>query len=268
MKRIIKYGIPLLISAILSIGLSSCKKDEAIVETKIVEKIPATFTTSISMEQLVNGQILQLNSPNTIYQNKKGQNFNVTRLRYLISDISFHKSDGNSFSIDEYHLVDVSDSSTFTFYPKTKVPEGKYESISFTFGFDAKDNQTGINADLNILNWQWPLALGGGYHYMQLEGNYDSAGVSKVFATHMGKARDASNQPYIFENNHFQAFPDSSGIDISSDFHFSIIMNVEQWYENPYTWDFNLYNTSTMPNYDAQKKLNLNGPSVFSIKTY
>ena len=43
-------------------------------------------------------------------------------------------------------------------------------------------------------------------------------------------------------------------------------MNVEQWFEGPYEWDFNVYNAPLMPVYDAQRKLNLNGPSVFTYE--
>ena len=42
-------------------------------------------------------------------------------------------------------------------------------------------------------------------------------------------------------------------------------MDILEWYENPYTWDFNIYNAPIMPVYDAQRKLNLNGPTVFSV---
>ena len=41
-----------------------------------------------------------------------GEAFNVTKLRYLISDITFNKADGSSFTINEYYLVDISNSTT------------------------------------------------------------------------------------------------------------------------------------------------------------
>ena len=202
---------------------------------------------------------------NKPFQNKKGQRFNVSRLRYLISDITFHKSNGSSFLVDEYHFVDLADNSTLTFTPTTKIPGGCYSAISFTFGFDSIANAS-IYPDLNTVNWNWPMMLGGGYHYMQLEGKYDSLGVDRFFATHMGKARNLSTTPTSFEDNSFTAQPTNSAININGNFSFDIIMNVEQWYENPFEWDFTLWNAPIMPIYDAQKRLNENGPSVFTVK--
>lgn len=261
-KHLALIAFPLLATTFVA-----CEKDEEdpIIETRIVEKDPPRYSATIHFDEVANDIAVQLNSSNKPYTNAKGQDFNVTRLRYLVSDITFHKADGNSFTIDEYHLVDLSKPETKTFNPETKVPAGEYTSISYTFGFDQEDNQSGVYPDLNIENWGWPQMLGGGYHFMQLEGQYDSAGVSKGFATHMGTARNNTVSPTTYEANHFTTRVDSSAVTISGDFAFGMIMHVEQWYENPYEWDFNTYNLSIMPIYDAQRKLNLNGPSVFQI---
>lgn len=264
----IKSFFSILSLAILASVFTACEKDEEdpIIETRIVEKEPTRYSASIHFEEVANEIPIQLNTSNKPYTNAAGQNFNVTRLRYLVSDITFHKADGNSFTIDEYHLVDLAKPETKTFEPETKVPAGEYASISFTFGFDLEDNQSGIYPDLNIANWAWPQMLGGGYHFMQLEGQYDSLNVSKGFATHMGTARNNTVSPTTYEANHFTSRLDSSSITINGDFEFSMVMQVEQWYEDPYEWDFNVYNLSIMPIYDAQRKLNLNGPSVFRFK--
>ena len=42
-------------------------------------------------------------------------------------------------------------------------------------------------------------------------------------------------------------------------------MNLAEWFKNPKTWDLNLLNTGLMGNYDAQRKMNENGQSVFSV---
>lgn len=265
--KINKY-IPLMAIAFMSSTFVACEKDEddPIIETRIVEKDPDRYSATIHFNEVANDIEVELNTSNKPYINAKGQAFNITRLRYLISDITFHKADGNSFTIDEYHLVDISQAETQTFTPETKVPAGEYTSVSFTFGFDEEDNQSGIYPDLNIANWGWPQMLGGGYHFMQLEGQYDSAGVSKGFATHMGTARNNTVSPTTYEANHFTKRLDSSAITISGDFEFTLEMQVEQWYENPYEWDFNTYNLAIMPIYDAQRKLFVNGPSVFRFK--
>jgi len=258
--------ITLFIVPALSIGFTSCSDDDEI-EQPDNSNIIKSYQATINMTQLANGMAVSL-STDTIkpYINKKRQAFNISRLRYLISDITFHKSDGSTFIIDDYHFVDLADTSTLVYTPTTKVPVGNYSSISFKFGFDEADNIPNAYADLNTTNWNWPMMLGNGYHNMQLEGKYDSLGNDRFFATHMGTARDNSDpNNVIFENNHFVAQLANSDMNVNSDFSFEIIMNVEQWYENPFEWDFTIYNAPIMPIYSAQKRLNENGPSVFTI---
>ena len=262
----------ILLASLFVISFSSCddNDEDDNIETKVVQQIvldtAARYAATINMSQLVNDSIVVLNTSGMPYSNKLGQNFNLSKLRYLVSDISFHKADGTCFTINEYHLVDVSDANTFVFSPTSKVPEGNYTKITFNFGFDTEDNQSGIYGDLNAASWQWPMMLGSGYHFMQMEGMYDSSGTAKPFATHMGTARNLTATDTTFEDNHFEARLANSAINITADFSFGIVMNVEQWYEAPYDWDFNIYNIMIMPNYAAQRKLNLNGPSVFTVK--
>lgn len=266
-----KTLLALLIVPALSIGFTACEDDDDDVQPDNSNSGVAKYQATINMTQFVRGTALQMNTANKPYTNKIGQDFNVSRLQYLISDITFKKSDGTSFTLEEYHYVDLNDPSTLTFTPTNKVPKGNYSSISFTFGFDDEDNIDGNYPDLNQVNWNWLSAgmwgdLGGGYHYMRLEGKYDSLGTEKGFKTHMGTARNDNNTPNTYENNHFIASPSNSGIDVSADFSFDIEMNIEEWYENTYDWDFNVYNAPIMPIYDAQKRLNENGPTVFTIK--
>lgn len=270
----------------LSIGLLSltfiaCEKEDKdpIIETKIVEKDVKSYKATINFIEKVNGDDVVYNTSNMPYQNKKGQDYNISKLRFLISNVTFHKNNGTSFTIKGYHLFDNTISESSTYEPSVKVPEGEYESVSFTFGFNEEDNQTGLYQDLNLANWGWPGMsgghdhghgdmgdLGGGYHFMQLEGQYDSSGVAKGFEVHMGKAKNENENPPLFENNHFIARLPSSAIKVDEDFSFTLVMNIDQWFENPYEWDFNIYNMSIMGSYDAQKKLNINGPTVFTFK--
>lgn len=264
----------LIMVAFFLLPMSSCNGDDEdpVIETRIVEKSVSTYPLTINMKQKVNGTDLQLNTTNKPYTNSLNQSFNVSRLRYLISDVTFHMENGNSFVIDGYHFVDIANPATFTYTPSTKVPAGTYNKISFKFGFDRIDNAQNY-PELNSVSWGWPSGiagtpnLGGGYHFMQLEGMYDSsATVAKRFLTHMGTARSIVGTDTTFEDNHFVAYPTITPITVDGNLEFDLVMNVEQWYQNPYEWDFNVYNIMIMPNYNAQRKLNLNGPSVFTIE--
>lgn len=232
------------------------------------------YQATINLTQFVDGNALVMNTTDFRYTNAMGQQYNVSRLQYLISDITFHRTNGTSFIIEDYHYLDLDDPSTTVYTPTIKVPEGDYSSISFTFGFDEEDNQTGAYADLNTVGWNWPTStntmfgdLGGGYHFMRLEGDYlDSAGSIAQFRHHMGTARDTSTNPFTFVANHFEAQLANSSITVNGDFSFDIEMNIEEWYQNPTNWDLNVYNAPIMPIYGAQRLLNTNGPSVFTIK--
>ena len=270
MKSIFKsHLLALLFVPFLSIGFVACEDDDDSSSSGggIIcnASDSGLYNATIHMKQLANNLTVSLRSDDVKpYSNERGQSFNISRLRYLISDITFHKSDGSSFQIEEYHFVDLADTSTLTFTPSTQIPGGCYSSISFTFGFDSTDN-SGIYPDLNTVNWNWPMMLGGGYHYMQLEGTYDSVGVDKFFATHMGTARNQNTTPTTFEDNSFIAQPANSAISVNADIDFDITMNVEQWYEDTFQWDFTVWNVPIMPIYDAQIRLNENGPTVFTI---
>mgnify|MGYP000051833755 CR=1 FL=1 len=265
-KSIAKILFLLFFVPSLTIGIVSCEDDDDD-DDPAPAPTATSFQATINMTELANKWTVSLRT-DTIkpYTNKKGQRFNISRLRYLISDLTFHKSDGSSFTIDGYHFVDVEDPNTKTYTPATKVPNGDYSSISFTFGFDTTANTPNAYPDLNTANWNWPAMLGDGYHFMQLEGKYDSSGTEKFFATHMGTAKDMSSGTAVFEANHFVATPANSAISVNGDFSFDIQMNVEQWYEDTFEWDFNVWNAPIMPIYDAQKRLNENGHSVFTVK--
>ena len=42
-------------------------------------------------------------------------------------------------------------------------------------------------------------------------------------------------------------------------------MNIAEWFKNPNTWDLNILNTVLMPNFEAQKLMQENGKTVFSL---
>src|SRR5690554_3684205 len=148
----------LLFLPLVGLTLTGCEKDDddPIIETRIVEKDVPKYNATINFIEKVNGVEAQLNSSNKPYINKLEQAFNISRLRYLVSNVTFHKSDGSNFTMKDYHFVDISKSETSTYKPEIKVPAGEYEYISFTFGFDRNDNKSGIYPELNLANWAWP----------------------------------------------------------------------------------------------------------------
>lgn len=224
------------------------------------------YNATINFENLANGMAVELATTSMPYNNALNQSFKIIDLRYLISDVTFHQKNGENFTIKGHHYVDAAEPATMIYKPSVKVPEGEYTSISFTFGFAKEDNIPGEYVDLNIKNWNWDM-MGHdlGYHYLQINGSYDSSGVTKGYMTHMGPAMKMDSTQMVV-NNDFEARLDSSSIQVNNNFDFNIVMNVEQWYTNPYDFDFHQYNVNVMMDYDAQRLLNINGPSVFSFR--
>ena len=205
------------------------------------------------------GESVSSTSFNTIsLNNANGEILSISKLRYLVSNISLVKSNGDLILLSNYILVDLTNDANSL--EVIDIPLDTYTSMIFTFGFNEEDNIDGGYLDLNSTSWNWPTMLGGGYHFMQLEGKYEDSGALSPFAYHMGTARKSMD---VFEQNFFDVSLD--GFSLTDDATIEIKMNVAEWFKNPNTWDLNVLNINLMPNYDAQKMMRQNGKSVFSL---
>ncbi|MFK5879808.1 MAG: hypothetical protein QM478_09975 [Flavobacteriaceae bacterium] len=242
--------LKLFLIAIIMITMNSCDDDDPVATSG---NILFNFTHNWDGDTITSDDfnIIQ-------FTNANAQQMSISKLRYLISNIVLHRTDGSVVPIDGYLLVDLSTQSTFAFV--SNIPFGSYTSISFTFGFDETDNIDGFYTDLNSVSWNWPEMLGGGYHFMQLEGMYVDGPIESPYAYHMGTARVSSG---VFEANHIEV--SINGFTLENDTSIEIKMNIAEWFKNPYTWDLDVYSTDLMMNYDAQIFMNQNGDSVFSL---
>lgn len=197
----------------------------------------------------------------TAYINANGDELMIERLRYLVSNIRLYREDGSSTVLQGYQLVDVSNTGSLTFSLTENIPEGEYNLISFTFGFSEEFNTSGIYPDLNSTSWNWPEELGGGYHFLQMDGTYTTSEGQQPFNYHMGTARVGVG---IFEANYVDVFL-SRNYSMEGNTTFEFRMNVAEWFKNPHTWDLSEYNTDLMMNYNAQKMMSDNCATVFSL---
>ncbi len=205
--------------------------------------------------------VTSANFNNTEYTNEAANVLKISKLRYLISAIELHGVD-STLVFNDYKLVDLTDANSLSLTISSSVPTGDYTGISFVYGFNKEDNVSGAYPDLNAANWNWPAMLGGGYHFMQMEGTYkDTNGDTQPYAYHNGTARVSDG---VFEQN-FIPFDFNRNFTVSDDTTIEIKMDISEWYKNTYTWDLNVYNVDLMMNYDAQKHMHENGPTVFSI---
>ncbi|MEE2700400.1 MAG: MbnP family protein [Bacteroidota bacterium] len=196
------------------------------------------------------------------YVNLAGDQYNIQTLLYVISDIYLHSADGGMQLLKKAHFVDGENPATLRF-PAGELDNGSYSKISFTMGLSADRNIPGDYPDFPD-GFSWPAdPLGDpaltAYHYMQLEGAYDT--ITKMYNTHTGPL---------------------TGMDMSFNKEFDISLNVNDdlgdvavfvnmelnnWYQNPNNISFHDY-PNTMFNVDAQHELKLNGETdVFTVTT-
>ena len=199
------------------------------------------------------------------FTNAYGNELSIERLRYLISKIKLTKNTGEVITIDEYNLVDLEDANSLNFSTNQTVAVGSYSDISFVFGFTNEDNTDGTYADLNSATWNVPAMLGGGYHYMQMDGKYiNNLNVESGYNYHAIRAVDNPGSNPTFPQDTF--FEVSLGeITLTGATEITIAMNIAQWFKQPNTWNLNEYNQMLMPNSTAQILMYQNGQNVFNL---
>ncbi len=260
---------PILIPLVFIALLYSCKRDTPIVITPVYHG-----NISFQFAHDVNGQPLIADT--MLYTNAAGNNYLVTNVQYFISDVVLHKDDGTLVSFvapNDVHYLDTDISSTWNWTVPDSIPAGNYTSISFTFGLNEIKNQS--NAFLNPpeSDMWWPEFLGGGYHYMKLNGKWDSAGSLNPFGFHLGigqtYAHNVINVDSItgFVQNYFTVTLPASAFTInkSKTTKVEIVMNIESWFETPNVWNFNYWGGSIMQNQTAMHTVAENGADVFTI---
>jgi hypothetical protein len=133
------------------------------------------------------------------------------------------------------------------------------------FGFSNEDNEDGAYPDLNSASWNVPAMLGGGYHYMQLDGKYINTSNSEVgYNYHAIRAADNPGaNPSFPQDTFFQV--DLGAISITDNSTITIAMNIAQWFKEPYSWDLNVYDQMLMPNSAAQILMYQNGQNAFNL---
>jgi len=245
----------------------------------VVSDEPIDVTTYFNLN--VDGQPLIL--ANLGYANAAGTAYSIKTLRFVITDVVLHNGAGGSFKLADLHYYDLSDPSTQSF-KVNGLPHEEWNSITFTFGLDETDNVRDkyLSRTKFHLDMAWPSDLGTnlGYHYMQLEGDYETGpGTTAAYATHMGPRQlDGTNDnfPGVVDAtpHHFHFGVDlpftPEHIHNGGHGELTINFNLNDWYKDSDVGDgqdtqYNFPDYSiVMGNLDAQGKLHTNGRFCFS----
>ena len=259
---------------LLIIGISwffnSCNNGD----TEETEPEPQTGNITFKFKHHVDGEPLILDS--MMYVNAAKNTYEVNEVMYFISDVTLHKNDGSSQIIKEWkdiHYVDTDILSTQTWDVYDDIPIGSYDSISFVFGISEEKNQSFMFVDYPEVNMMWPDILGGGYHYMMINGSWlDESNLKQFYNFHLGIGQlykgDVVNYDsiYAYVQNYFYVNLPNSRFTIQkdSDTEMEIVMNIESWFTTPHNFDFNYWGGEIMEVQPAMQMASENGLDVFT----
>ena len=218
---------------------------------------------SLNIGYSVNGNPLITDS--LCYQNKAGNEFMITEIQWFISHIELQDQHGEWNTLEPkifYIDTNIPESQTLEI---TSIPTRTYKTIRFTFGLNTEDNQTGLFNDPPESEMFWPDMLGGGYHYMKLNGKYlDTEGRLAPLAIHLGIGQNEDCTEF-YQNYFTVELPIEFDVMGNSKNRLDITMVIDNWFRNPNTVDFNEFGSHIMQNQTAQQLLKCNGTDVFRI---
>ena len=119
----------------------------------------------------------------------------------------------------------------------------------------------------------WPEALGGGYHYMKLNGYWRNAGDTvadswETFGFHAGIGQTWQGETAVAFHQNYRRLTDTVRIFLTEGETRELTLNMEvaEWFRNPHVWDFNEFGGTVMQNQDAQQVIKDNATGVFSVR--
>jgi hypothetical protein len=249
--------------------LLSCKDEEKDVQ-------PVSGKIAIHFYHEVNGETMEVDTLK--YINTAGNPYMISEIQYFISDVTLYKEDGTSKLIDDWkdiHYVDTDLPESFTWEVYDEIPAGHYDSISFTFGISQEKNISFMYVNPPESYMFWPEYLGGGYHYLKLNGKWLEAGQTTIttpFNCHLGIGQIYYSYPdsitgYI--HNDFRVSLPGSSFDVAEGGtrQINLTMNIEKWFKEPHVYNFDEWGSYTMQNQEAMQTLKENGHNVFTILT-
>lgn len=261
--------IPL--ALLLVLGFSSCKEDDPDIQEP-AGKIVFNFLHHWD------GAPVLLDT--AMYINAAGNRQMISEIQYFVSDVTLHRTDGGTVKLvkeNDIYYVDSDMPGTQQWKVFDPVPVGSYTGVSFTFGINEQKNQSFMFVNPPEVNMVWPEFLGGGYHYLKLNGKFwdDPYGYLRGFEYHLGIGQiyppNSHNYDSIIEfvHNHFDVILANSAFEIQEGqtITMDIIMNIEEWFRNPHTWDHFYWGTYTMESQDALQTIKENGHNVFTTGT-
>ncbi len=264
MRRLVKQSILLMV--VMSLMMFACEKKEG-------EPDVAPGHIALKFEHRIDGQPLVYDQ--MIYKNKAGNEYLVNEIQYFISDITLQDEEGNKIILDAWEdiiYVDTDLPGTHLHQFPDELSPGTYILHSFTFGISEEKNQSLMFVNPPESLMFWPELLGGGYHYMKLNGKWlDTLGQISPFNFHLGIGQIYISYPDVIDHyvqNYFDVTPVCPEFEITAGqtSNLTIVMNVENWFQSPNTYNHDDWGGDIMQNQEAMHLGCENGWDVFSCE--
>lgn len=222
----------------------SCNRDE-------VE--PVRGSLKINLHYTVDADSLFADSIR--YVNLAGNHYSITRLEYYLSDVTVQLDDGMVYHSNKVYYINAL-SKDYAQILIDSIPYGHYSGIRFHIGLPPERNvsYTLPNTEENI-NMSWPDVMGGGYHFLKLEGNVITPSGNMGYAMHLGNNASLVN---IIAPVSLKIEAPLNTIEAT--------MNINEWWRDPNTYDLLTDGNHIMGNQTLMSKFAANGYNVFSFK--
>jgi hypothetical protein len=225
-----------------------------------------TTSLDLSVGYSLNGKALTMDT--LAYVNEAGNTFLVTEVQWFLSHLEMQDEQGAWVAFgggDTPLYLDTEIPETHHLHFE-EVPQGHYTRLRFTFGLDETDNVTGRFPDAPEANMFWPEPLGGGYHYMKLNGKYLTAdSLLAPLAIHLGRGQNTELTEF-YDNSFVVELPIDLTVSEHQDNTLGLVFNLNNWFRSPHVYDFNVFGSAIMQNQEAQSILKNNGNDVFKAQ--
>jgi len=235
-----------LLALLFIVSLAACSKED-----DSTPSVSNTLSLDLSFVSGTNPLLFD----SMMFTNAAGYTYSVSRLQFYISNIQLIKSDSSLVNISEYNYVDARGSSTLRI--SRNIPlTGTFIGMKMQLGLDSMHNLSNfLPATNDNINMAWPDPMGGGYHFLKMEGTYMDGMNTPGYAMHLGRNANLTNcivyHPFILSAG-------SNQMDLQ--------MDLNEWFVNPHIYDFNIDGNSSMGNMAAMMKLCQNGVDIFTIQ--
>ena len=245
MKRLL-----IVLCIVTSLTFAGCHKNNSSPGTVTSGKIDVRINYKVGTNALIFDSL--------VFSNEAGNQYSIEKLQYYLSDFCFYKDHQLKFTSSEVFYCDARKDtiSAIELTSLTGMPVGTYDSISFYIGVDPALNiSNGLPSTMENIDMGWPDAMGGGYHFLKIEGHWKDSLAISGYDMHLG-----SNNYQVKTGIKFDMV-----INPVADVTLKLVMDVNEWFRKPYTYNFHTDGAYSMGNTTLMQKLEDNGVDVFTV---